>query len=249
MCLDPFKAKNLWHNPIPLTKGKNGNQKQPWSRGLARMSFGNTSSLEGWHGTMTHGLLRQRRCHLDHPHEDIPALDKTARVRADRRRGYRIWWPLELGWLRPPRRGGGVGKRKVQSFWQRQERKRGGPFGHQRQRGWGWWMKRRGKNLKKNNGRKCWPKPRRQGASANQLKLKKEAALESAEKAKRMMTKAGKKDAGDLFSKLNKKMELVKLVLAKKERSQKPLGGSSCLVERSERWSKGAEPASKQSWL
>jgi len=59
--------------------------------------------------------------------------------------------------------------------------------------------------------------------------------LESAEKAKRMMTKAGKKDAGDLFSKLNKKMELVKLVLAKKERSQKPLGGSSCLVERSER--------------
>ena len=54
--------------------------------------------------------------------------------------------------------------------------------------------------------------------------------MESAEKAKRM-TKAGKKDTGDLFSKLNKKMELVKLVLAKKERSMALDKAKNLLVE------------------
>ena len=57
-----------------------------------------------------------------------------------------------------------------------------------------------------------------------------EAAMESAEKAKRM-TKAGKKDTEDLFSRLSKKMELVKVLLVKKEKSMALSKAKALLVE------------------
>ena len=57
-----------------------------------------------------------------------------------------------------------------------------------------------------------------------------EAAMESAEKAKRM-TKAGKKDTEDLFSRLSKKMELVKVLLVKKEKSMALSKAKAILVE------------------
>ena len=57
-----------------------------------------------------------------------------------------------------------------------------------------------------------------------------EAALEGAEKAKRM-AKAGKKDTEELLQNLDKKMDLVKQVLAKKDKSMKLDKAKKLLVE------------------